>query len=319
VKRALITGATGFIGSALCQRLLQEDWQVRSALRSMSSRKLLPPGVEAGLVGPIGPYTAWDSSLDGVDTLIHLAARAHVMRENADDSLASYRLLNTAGTERLARAAAAAGVRRFVYLSSVKVSGEGRAEPYMESDAPAPEDAYGISKWEAEQALHAVSRETGLQVAILRPPLVYGPGVKANFLQLMKIVSRGLPLPLAGVHNRRSMIYLENLVDAIMTCVTHPNAVGRTYLVSDGEDLLTTELIRRLAAALGIKSRLLPFPPLMIRLAGRLSGRSREVERFLGSLTLDTTKIRHELGWKPPYSMDEGLKETAEWFLKRRC
>ncbi len=315
----LITGANGFVGRALCKRMAADGWQVHGSIRSAKHAASLPAAVKTVQINSIDGNTDWSGAVGGIDTIVHLAARVHVMRDNEADSLAAFRRINVAGTARLARHAAEAGVRRFIYLSSVKVNGEESATAYTENDAPEPLDSYGKSKWEAEQVLRDVSASSEMEVIILRPPLVYGPGVKANFLQLMRIVSHGVPLPLASVHNMRSMIYLENLVDAIMTCTNHHKAAGQTFLVSDGEDVSTAELIRRLAAALDKKSRLLSFPPMMIRLAGRLSGKSEEVERLLGSLTVDTTKIRHELGWKPPYTMDEGLKETAEWFRGQRA
>lgn len=313
-KRVLLTGATGFIGTALSIRMLHEGWQVRGAVRSLSDQGRLPSGVEAVSVGSIGPDTVWAHALAGVDIVVHLAARTHVTREVDVDPLVAYRMINVAATERLAHAAAAAGVKRFIYLSSVKVNGEGRAEPYTERDTPAPEDSYGISKWEAEQALHRIAAETGMEIVILRPPLVYGPGVKANFLKMMKIITKGLPLPLASVANKRSLIYVGNLVDALTACVVHPAAAGQTYLVSDGEDVSTPDLIRRTATALDLPARLFPVPASFMRLAGKLSGKSDVVNRLTGSLTIDNAKIRRELGWKPPFTLEEGLAETARWF-----
>ena len=191
-------------------------------------------------------------------------------------------------------------------------------EAFSEKDVPEPQDPYAVSKWEAEQVLHEIAEATGLEVVILRPPLVYGPGVKANFLRLMRSVARGVPFPLANVNNRRSLIYIENLVDAVVTCITHPEAAGQTYLVSDGEEVSTPELIRRVGSALGRPARMFPFPTFLMRLTGRLLGKSAEIERLLGSLTVDTAKIRRELDWDPPYTMAQGLKETAKWYLKRR-
>ena len=214
--------------------------------------------------------------------------------------------------------AAINGVKRFVYVSSVKVNGEGCEKPFTEHDIPAPEDPYGVRKWEAEQMLRKVAGDTGLEIVILRPPLVYGPGVKANFLSLFKIVDRGIPLPLASINNHRSLIYLGNFVDAITTCINHHKAADQTYLVSEGEDVSTAELIRRVAAALGRPARLFPFPPSFMRFTGKLFGKSGAVERLVGSLTIDSSKIRRELGWMPPYTMEQGLKETAEWFKEKR-
>jgi len=210
------------------------------------------------------------------------------------------------------------GVRRFIYISSIKVNGEGSDIPYTERDALAPKDPYGTSKWEAEQALTKVASETDLEIVMIRPPLVYGPSVRANFLRMLEIVERGIPLPFASVNNRRSLIYLGNLVDAIMICMTHPKAAGQTYMVSDGADVSTPELIRRVASALDRPSRLIPFPSAVMKLAGRFTGKSETVDRLLGSISADITKIRRDLGWKPPYTLDEGLKETADWYRKNR-
>lgn len=265
-------------------------------------------------VGDIGPATDWTTVLNGVDCVVHLAARAHVMDDSAPEPLAAYREVNVAGTRRLAEQAAAAGVRRLVMVSSIKVNGERTAPgaPFLFSDPPAPEDAYGLSKWEAEQALWLVAAETGLEVVVVRPPLVYGPGARGNFQRLLRWVARGLPLPLGAVENRRSLVALDNLVDLLRVCIDHPAATGQTFLVSDGEDLSTPELIRRLAAAMGRKPRLLPVPPALLRLGGWLLGRSGEVARLLGSLQVDIAHTREILGWTPPISVQEGLRRTVE-------
>jgi nucleoside-diphosphate-sugar epimerase len=237
------------------------------------------------------------------------------MEESSDDSLTEFRSVNVAGTERLAWAAAAVGVRRIIYVSSVKVNGEStKGKPFDEEDPPDPGDPYAVSKWEAEQKLRQISKETGLEVVVLRPPLVYGPGVKANFLSLMKLVDRGLPLPLGSVVNRRSLLYVGNLADAITACVVHPEAPGDIFLLSDGEDISTPDLAHRLAGLLERPARLLPVSPVLLRAGGRLSGRSELVERLLGSLEVDGGKFRRALGWRPPYTLEEGLKETARWF-----
>jgi len=271
--------------------------------------------MEYRIVGSLNAGTDWLAALAGVDIVIHLAARVHVMRENAADPLAAFREVNVAGTERLARAAASSGVKRLVYVSSIKVNGEQTAGvPYSELDVPAPQDSYGVSKYEAEQALRQVALETGLEVVIVRPPLIYGPGVGGNFLRLLKLVSWGVPLPLASVLNRRSMIYLGNFVDALITCATHPAAVGKTYLVSDGEDISTPLLMQYMANLMGKHSWLWPLPSFLLKLAGKMTGLSGEVERLIGSLQIDSSGIRRELGWLPPYSMQQGLSETVRWF-----
>jgi nucleoside-diphosphate-sugar epimerase len=317
-KLYLITGANGFVGQALCKRMISNGWRVRGTVRNRPLAFSRVVGAEAIEIPSIDSKTDWSKALVGVDTVVHLAARTHVMIEDSHDPLEAYRLINVAGTERLARSAGTFGVERFIYLSSVKVNGEGRAERYTELDIPAPEDPYGISKWEAEQVLYDIAGRTGLEVVALRPPLVYGPGVKANFLRLLDLIYRGIPLPLASVDNRRSLIYLENLVDAIVTCINNPKATGQTYFVSDGDDASTPELIRRVATVLGRPARLFPFPPALMHVAGKILGKSAAMERLLGSLTVDPGKIRRELQWEAPYTMVQGLQETADWYLKGR-
>ena len=258
-------------------------------------------------------------ALLGVQAVIHLAARVHVMSDRATDPLSEFRRANRDWTERLARAAAGRGVRRFVYLSSIKVNGEQSITPFTEQDAPNPQDPYGIAKWEAEQALAAVSSETGLEIVVLRAPLVYGPGVGGNFLQLLNVLGRGIPLPLALVENRRSLIYRGNLVDALILCVQDGHAAGRTYLVSDGEDLSTSDLMRRLANVLGVTPRLWPLPLWVLRFLGRLSGKEAMIDRLLGSLQVDSSRIRRELDWQPSFTVDAGLAETAAWFMNREA
>jgi len=317
MKRVFVTGANGFIGTNLCKRLLGENFHVRGAVRP-GKTILLPKGVEAAHVEPIEGDTAWGNALEGVHTVIHLAALVHVMKDSPSDSFAEYRKVNVQGSEHLALAAAQYGVKRFIFMSSAKVNGEGRSRPYKETDIQEPQDPYGISKLEAEQVLHEIADQTGLEVVILRPPLVYGPGVKANFLRLLKVVDRGIPLPLLSTKNRRSLIYIENLVDAVFTCLSHPEVAGQTFLVSDGEDISTPELIRRIGFALERPAHMFPFSTFLMRLTGRLLGKSAEVERLLGSLMVDCSKIKRELNWEPPYTMDQGLKKTGKWYLKRR-
>jgi len=312
LNSVLITGAGGFIGRALCARILAEDWQVRGTVRSESGVNRLPDGTETISIGLIDSDTNWDDALRDIDTVVHLAARVHVMDDNCSDPLAEYRKVNVEGTKCLAIAAAKAGIKRFVYISSIKVNGEGKATAYTEDDEEAPADPYGVSKWEAEQELHKISDTTDLETVILRPPLVYGQGVKANFLRLFKIVERGIPIPLSSIKNRRSFIYLGNLIDVIITCMTNPNAADMTYFVSDGEDVSTSELIRRIGVASGRRALLLPVPVWILRMAGRITGKSNEVERLVGSLTVDISKICKELEWKPPYVMEHGLRETAK-------
>lgn len=311
--KILITGATGFIGRPLCTKLVAEGCRVRAAVWRGDAAKT-PQGAEEYLIDSIDQDTDWGKAFDGIDTVIHLAARVHVMDEAAGDPLAEYRRINVAGTEKLARSAAAAGVKRLVFMSSVKVNGEEAPAPYTEDSVPAPQDPYGVSKLEAELVLRKISDETGLEVVVIRPPLVYGPGVKANFYKLMRTVARGVPLPFGSVNNSRSLVYLGNLLDAIITCAQHPAAAGKVFFVSDGDDVSTPELVRRLAAALGRPARLVGVPVVLMRLGGSLTGKTSAVDRLLGSLTVDISRIRTELGWKPPFTMAAGLKETAKWF-----
>jgi nucleoside-diphosphate-sugar epimerase len=317
LNSVLITGASGFIGRELCTRILDNGRLVRGTVRTESDVSRLPDGVDAISIASIDSDTNWDNILADIDTVVHLAARVHVMDDASYDPLAEYRKVNVEGTKCLAVAAANAEVKRFVYISSIKVNGEGRASAYTEDDKEAPEDPYGLSKWEAEQELHKISDTTGIEVVILRPPLVYGPGVKANFLELMKIVDKGTPSPLAKVDNRRSFIYIENLVDAVLTCIKHSGSAGQTYFVSDDEDVSTSELIRKIASALNKPARLFPFPKLLMFILGRLIGKGPAVDRLIGSLTVDISKIKQDLGWKPPFTMEHGLQKTAEWYKEK--
>ncbi len=309
--RLLITGANGFVGRALCIEALSRGMKVRGALRQPDD---LSTDVESVVVGDINDITDWSSALAGCDVVIHLAARVHVMRETSDNPLAEFRLVNVAGTEHLARSAVAAGVKRFVYVSSIGVNGlfTFNGCSFNEEDVPNPHDAYAISKWEAEQLLHRVSQETGLEVVIIRPPLIYGKDAPGNFLKLISAVSQRFPFPFAFVKNKRSLIYVKNLVDVLLLCASHPAADGNTYLVSDGEDISTPELFSKLSFLMGKKPRLFPFPAILLRLAGRLLGKTDQIERLLGSLQVDSSKIRRELGWKPPFSLDDGLKATVK-------
>jgi nucleoside-diphosphate-sugar epimerase len=316
--RILVTGATGFVGSILCQRLLADSQQVRGTLLESESLLSLLEGVEPVVIDPLGPDTPWRHALSGIRTIIHLAARVHVMRETATDPLQEFRKVNLKGTERLARQAAQAGVKRFVFMSTIGVNGDNSGEkPYTENDIPHPHNPYSVSKYEAEFVLRQISIETGMEVVIIRAPLVYGPGNPGNFLSLLRIASKSMHLPLACISNKRSLIYVENLVDALATCATHPEAAGKTYLVCDGDDVSTPELVRQVAHALGVSPRLLPFPVSLMCLAGKLVGKSGAVNRLTGSLTVDSSKIRQELGWKPLFTMEEGLRETAVWFRKQ--
>lgn len=309
----LVTGASGFIGQALCAELLRRRCALRGVVRSHSTidTSLMPVSV----ISEISTDTNWSEALDGVEVVIHLAARVHMMQDAAVDPLAEFRRVNTAGTEHLARCVAASGARRMVYISSTRANGEETCDVqrFSETDAPEPQDPYGISKWEAEQSLRQVSDETGLEVVIVRPPLVYGPGVKGNFMSLLVAINKGIPLPLAGANNVRSLIYVNNLVDALIVCATHPAAAGQTYLVSDGADVSVAVLVKEIAYSLGRSNRSFYLPPALLRALASLSGRSDQIERLLGSLRVDDKKIRDELGWIPPYTLKQGLRATADW------
>jgi len=317
VTRVLVTGASGMVGRALLPALTAAGHQVAVSVRR-ADHPGLPPRLFANarvhVVGDIGPDTEWGAALDGVDAVAHLAARVHVMKEGAGDPLTLYCRVNAEGTARLATAAAAAGVKRFVLVSTVKVMGDSdRGRPLKEDETPAPADAYGLSKWAGEKALLDVCRHGRMNPVILRPPLVYGPGVKGNMLSLLKLLKWAPPLPLAAIDNRRSLISVANLADAIVCCLSHPKA-GGVYFVRDAEDVSTPELVRRLGLAIGRRARLFPLPDGLLRLAASLSGQSAAAARLLDSLRVDDAKIRRDLGWTPPYDMVQGLGEMASWF-----
>jgi nucleoside-diphosphate-sugar epimerase len=303
--KLVLTGGRGFVGAAMSQRLAH---QPGLAVMATADRRL-PSGAEGG-----PELEDWRPLLAQADAVLHLAARAHVMREQASDPLAAYRATNTAGTLHLAEQAAAVGVRRFVFVSTVKVLGEASPHglPFNEAAQPAPTDPYAVSKREAEQGLAAIGARTGMEVVIVRPPLVYGPGVKANFAALMRAVARGWPLPLGAIDNRRSLVALDNLVDFLLLCLAQPAAADQTFLVSDGEDLSTTDLLRRLGQAIGRPARLLPVPATLLTAAATLAGRGAAAQRLCGNLQVDITKARTLLGWTPPISVDEGLRRAAQ-------
>lgn len=312
----LVTGASGFLGSALCREAIRREYVMRAAVRAEQVGD-----ADWGFVsvGSIDDHTDWQHALQSVQVVLHLAARVHVLNDVSANPLAEFRQVNVKATENLARQAARAGVKRMVYVSSIKVNGEGTEElPYTESDAADPQDPYGISKWEAEQALHRIALETGLEVVIVRPPLVYGPGVKGNFISLLKAIDKGLPLPLAGARNARSLVYVGNLVDALIVCATHAQAAGQTYLISDGKAVSTAELVREIACALERPDRSFYFPPAILHALAGLLGKTAQVDRLFGSLRVDSSKLSQQLDWTPPYTLQQGLAETARWYRQQR-
>ncbi|MDX9664605.1 SDR family oxidoreductase [Pseudomonas sp. P5_152] len=311
----LVTGASGFVGEALVFRLLFD-------------KKFTPVAAVRGVTQLLGlcrvvPFDLNDKTalpaLNDVQVVIHAAARVHVMKEASTDSLSEFRKVNVEGTARLAQKAADSGVKRFIFISSIKVNGEKTAPrtSFKADDLPAPVDPYGISKQEAEEALREIGQNTGMEIVIIRPPLVYGPGVKANFLSMMNWLCRNVPLPLGAINNQRSLVALENLVDLVVTCIDHPAAANNVFLVSDGEDLSTTLLLRRLAHALGSKSWLLPVPALILTLSAALIGKKAIVQRLCNSLQVDISKTCDVLNWRPPVSVDNALRKTADYYLDK--
>jgi nucleoside-diphosphate-sugar epimerase len=313
MTRVLVTGATGFVGQTLCETLARSDNVVRAALRNDRS---IPPGVsEKAVVGDIAATTDWRAALRGVDVVIHIAARAHILHDSSANS-DLYMETNVRGTERLAHASALAGIRRFVFLSSVKVNGEETTDhAYTADDEPHPQDDYGKSKRLAEEHVREVAARTGMKAVIVRSPLVYGPGVRANFLRLLHWVDNEWPLPLAAIENTRSLVSIWNLCDLLVRLIEHPLAPGRTWLVSDGEDLSTPELIQRIANAMRRRARLVPVPLAVLRLIGGLTGRGAEIARLCGSLAVNIDETCRELGWSPPMKVDEALARTVTWYL----
>ena len=310
-QRVLVTGGQGFVGKALAAGALSNGFAVR-----VSSRQKLIAAearLEHSRVGDLGPATDWLAALQGVNTVVHCAGRAHVMTDTAVDPLAAFRTVNAVGTLNLVRQAVDAGVTRFVFVSSIGVNGAQTApgKPFSEADQPNPQNAYALSKREAEQSLLRIADETGLEVVIIRPPLVYGCNAPGNFGSLMRAVQRGWPLPLGAVHNQRSLVALDNLVDFIITCISHPQAANQTFLVSDGQDLSTTELVRGMAQAAGVSACLLPVPVWALQAGATLLGKGDAVQRLCGNLQVDTSKARQLLGWVPPVSVAEGLRRAV--------
>jgi len=320
LKHVFVTGGTGFVAQALFPKLSSEDWNIRTTLRHEKQLKHLPNEVSGFVTGHFEDFTNWRPALEGINAVVHLAARVHHMEDDGSNSDKAYQEMNVEVTETLAEAAVKAKVKRFIFISSIKAMGEKTEvhEAWNESSPCKPQDAYGRSKYHAERALIDIAQKTGLEIVILRIPLVYGPGLKANMALLFRIVDRGFPLPLALVKNARSLLFVGNLVDAIRVTLDHPKAAGQTFLVSDGEDISTPELIRRIAHALGRLDRLLPLSPAILRWIGKLTRKSSTLDRLLNSLVIDNTRICQELNWTPPFSMSQGLQQTSEWFRKAK-
>ncbi len=310
----LLTGATGFIGGALIECLHQQQLPIIAAVRASDNR--LPSNVKQVSIGDLASSTDWDQALLGVDTVIHLAARVHIMRDASVNPLAAFREVNTNATLNLARQAADAGARRFIYLSSIKVNGENTIDkPFTADQYSDASDPYGISKDEAEKGLLDIARQTAMEIVIIRPPLVYGPGVRGNFLSMLNWLQRGIPLPLGAVNNQRSLVFIDNLVDLIITCIEHPAAANQTFLVSDGDDLSTTELLRGMGKALDKPVYLIPVPPLLLNLGATVIGKKDVAQRLLGNLQVDISKAQEGLNWTPPVTIEDGLYKTAQWYL----
>jgi nucleoside-diphosphate-sugar epimerase len=314
--KVLVTGAGGFVGEAVVFRLLvDKKFYPVAAVRGATRLQ--------GLCA-VQTFNLTDAKklpvLCGVQVVVHAAARVHVMNETAGDALAEFRRVNVEGALRLAQCAAEAGVKRFIFLSSIKVNGESTVagKPFKADDQPSPQDPYGVSKYEAEERLKQLGRDTGMEVVIIRPPLVYGPGVKANFLSMLRWLGKGIPLPLGAIGNRRSLVSIGNLVSLIVTCIDHPAAANQIFLVSDGEDLSTSQLLRRLSIALDKPARLLPVSEWLLTLAASVLGKQSVVQRICGSLQVDITKNRDLLGWIPPVSMDEAMRQTAGYYLEKQ-
>ncbi len=315
----LVTGATGFIGRAVVSHLsTRDDFSIRIAIRCQAHN--LPSDRQSVQVGDLRADTNWKVALKDVQVVIHTAARVHVMNDSASDPLTEFRKVNLDGALNLARQAAQMGVKRFIFISSIKVNGEHTSpgSSFSSEDKFVPDDPYGLSKYEAEQGLLALAKETNMELVIIRPPLVYGPGVKANFATMIKWACKGFPLPLGAIHNKRSLVALDNLVDFMICCIDHPKAANEVFLISDGEDLSTTELLQKVARALGKKLYLIPLPVWLMRFVADLLGKGDVANRLFDSLQIDNSKARHLLGWKPVITVDEQLQKMAGTHLNEK-
>ncbi|EGS63004.1 MULTISPECIES: UDP-glucose 4-epimerase family protein [Vibrio] len=315
-SKVLLTGTSGFVGKVLNTAMINH-YQVLSAVRNKNSETF----GKCVKIPDIDKNTQWDNALSGVHCVIHCAARVHIMNDSSLDPLSEFRAVNTEGTVKLAHQAAESGVKRLIFLSSIKVNGESTSNggPFTVFDQCLPEDPYGMSKSEAEEQLLALGKETGMEIVIIRPTLVYGPGVKANFASLMGLVAKGIPLPFGCIsNNKRSLVSVDNLVDLIITCIDHPKAANQVFLVSDDHDVSTSEMVREMAIALGKPTWQLPVPIWCYKLAGKLFNKSDVVDRLIGSLQVDISHTKETLDWAPPQTLQEGFKKTAEAFLSSK-
>lgn len=313
----LLTGATGFVGKEILNQLCENtEFNVRISIR----HPLIIKNNIPTFIKDLTETEDWSSALDNIDCVIHSAARVHIMNETSSNPLSEFRKVNVEGTLNLARQAVAKGVKRFIFISSIKVNGEETqlGQPFQADIAPAPSDAYGISKYEAECGLFKLAKQTGLEVVVIRPVLVYGPDVKANFRSMLKWVNRGVPLPLGAIVNKRSLVSLDNLVDFVIVCIHHLKAANQVFLVSDGEDLSTSEILEKITIALGKKNKLIPVPVLWIKLVCFLLGKKNIVQRIFSSLQVDISKNKELLNWTPPYSVNQSMAKTAAAFLKKK-
>ncbi|MFM2588595.1 UDP-glucose 4-epimerase family protein [Vibrio sp. TBV020] len=315
--KLLVTGSSGFVGRQLTKQCALNGWEVCSVSRARTQESLCP---STFVVDSIDGATDWHSAFVGIDCVVHCAARVHQMKESKAEAIKAYRETNTEGTLNLARQAAQAGVKRFVFVSSIKVNGEfsNPKQPFLPDSTYVPANPYGLSKYEAEVQLRQLAKETGLEVVIIRPPLVYGPEVKANFLSMMRWMDKGVPLPLGAIHNSRSVVYLDNLVDLLLTCCRHPKAAGEVFLVSDDNDISTTQLLNTVASAMGKSARLLPIPMSLITFSAKLIGKPQLSQRLCGSLQADITKTKTLLEWVPPVSFEEGIQKTVDAYLQTK-
>ena len=313
MSKLLITGGTGFIGKAICENLKSYNYLVNITSRNNHLKK--QNGLIFHNIGEIDQNTKWIDVLDGVNCVIHCAAKTHLLKDLKKNSLLAFRKVNVEGTINLAKQAAACGVKRLIFLSSIKVNGEKTVESSMfkHNDISKPEDAYGISKWEAERGLWEISKQTGLEVVIIRAPLVYGRGVKGNLKRLIKLIKSGTPLPFSLVKNKRSLIGIDNLVDIITRCIDHPNAAGKTFLVCDGEDLSTPKLIKLIASSMEKRAYLFPLPVFLLKILGSIFGKREEINRLVGSLRIDNSYIKETLNWTPPISVQEGIRRMVPY------